>query len=81
MALEHNSNAIRFCRFAPALRYRRRCFIGSDARRFNDFSAESQTRPDGRVRVRSIVTRIRNRHAAIRTRAVVATINHTAFIS
>ena len=36
-----------------------------------------QTRPDVRVRVRSIIIRIR--HAAIRIRVVVATINHTAY--
>ncbi len=74
MALEHILTPFAFCRFAPTLRYRHRCFIGSNARRFNDFSAESQTRPDGRVRVRSTVKRIRNRHAAIRIRVVVVEI-------
>ena len=38
-----------------------------------------QTRPDVRIRVRSIVIRIRVRHTAIRIRVVVAAIDHTAY--
>ena len=44
-------------------------------RRLFDF----QTRADIRVRARSIVTRIRIRHTAIRVRIVVPAIDHTAY--
>ena len=49
-----------------------------DALRSFDFTAEGQTRPDIRTRIRSIVTRNRVRHTAIRIRIAVATLNHTA---
>ena len=68
------------CRFAPAFRLRHlgqrleRCH----AFRNHDFAAEGQTRPERRIRVRRIVTRMRARHTAIRKREVVAAKDHTA---
>lgn len=53
-------------------------FVRGHALRFDEFAAEGQTRPDTRVRIRCIVTRIRARHAAIRIRVVAAAIDHTA---
>lgn len=53
-------------------------FIRGHALRFDEFAAEGQTRPDTRVRIRCIVTRIHVRHAATRIRVVVAAIDHTA---
>ena len=52
--------------------------VGFDALRFLDFSAEGQARPVIRARVRSIDSRMRERHTAIRARVAAATINHTA---
>lgn len=77
---EHCFTLSRFVASLPfhALRYRFGCLICSHARRFDDFSAEGQTRPDIRVRIRSIAIRTRVRHTATRTRTVAATINHTA---
>lgn len=54
-------------------------FVRGHALRFDDQSAEGQTRPDNRVRIRCIAIRIRARHAAIRIRVVVAAIDHTAY--
>ena len=36
-------------------------------------------RPDVRIRIRGIVTRIRVRHTAIRVGVIVTTIDHTAY--
>ena len=51
--------------------------VGFDALRSLDFAAEGQARPVNRARVRSIGTRMRARHTAIRVRAVVRAVNHT----
>ncbi len=53
-------------------------FVRGHALRFDDQSAEGQPRADIRARIRSIVTRIRARHAATRNRVDVAAIDHTA---
>lgn len=87
-AFERPSNIVRrpffslyaLGRFATALglRYLVQRFIRCHALRFDEISAEGQTRADIRDRTRSIVMRIRERHAAIRTRVVAAAIDHTA---
>ena len=54
-------------------------FVRFHAFRPDNFAAEGQTRADTRIRIRSIVTRIRNRHTAIRTRIAAPAIDHTAY--
>ena len=65
----------RFSRFA--LRSLAQRLIRSHALRPHDLAAEGQTRADIRIRMRSIVTRIRIRHTAIRMRIVGPAIDHT----
>ena len=75
-------HALRFVASLPfslfRLRYLDCRLVRGHALRHHDFAAEGQTRPDIRVRVRRIGTRIRERHTAIRIRVVVAAIDHTA---
>ena len=54
-------------------------FVRGHALRFDEVAAEGQARPDIRERIRSIVIRIRERHAAMRIRVAVAAIDHTAY--
>ncbi|KAB4062153.1 hypothetical protein GAQ51_21425 [Bacteroides uniformis] len=49
------------------------------ALRPDDFAAEGQTRADIRIRIRSIVTRIRIRHTAIRIRTAVPAMDRTDY--
>lgn len=65
---------MRFCR-GLALSARRWGHVPVDVRRF----IVVQARADIRVRVRSIVSRIRERYPAIRVRVVVPAIDHTAY--
>lgn len=66
----------RFTRFR--LRYLDGRLVRCYAFRFHYFTAEGQTRPDIRARVRRNVTRIRVRHTATRIRVAAAAIDHTA---
>ena len=62
-----------------ALRYFGSSFVTRYARRFDDCTSEGETRPDKRIRTRSVVNRIRVRNTSKRIHTVTTTTQHTVY--